>query len=68
MFGIRDVLSKQVQSLLENEIVEKSNYPWNASDLFITNASEKSEDFCKPNEKTIQDTFPIPFVNKILDQ
>ena len=75
-FGLREELNKQIETLLENDVIEKSCSPWNAPVLLVPKKEDASGrkkwrvvvDFRKINEKTIHDTFPIPVINEILDQ
>lgn len=72
----KEEINKQVNKMLEDNIVVPSSSPWNSPLLVVPKKSgpggEKRWriviDFRKLNEKTIGDAFPLPRVEDILDQ
>lgn len=65
-----------MQELLENNIVEHSNSPWNSPVLIVDkkpgpNGEKKHRmviDFRKLNAQTLGDAYPLPRIDDILDQ
>ncbi|KMQ92398.1 enzymatic polyprotein endonuclease reverse [Lasius niger] len=72
----REEINKQVNKLLENNIIKPSSSPYNAPLWIVPKKSfEDGEkrwrmviDFRKLNEKTIGDAYPLPNIIEILDQ
>jgi hypothetical protein len=72
----RDEINRQIQELLETDVVEPSTSPYN-SPLWIVPKKPDSEsnkqwrlviDHKKLNDKTIGDAYPLPNITEILDQ
>lgn len=72
----KDEITKQVNELLDNAIIQPSTSPYN-SPLWIVPKKPDSQgnkrwrmviDFRALNEKTIGDAYPLPNINEILDQ
>jgi len=72
----QEEINKQVKEMLEKGIIRESDSPYN-SPLWIVpkkqDASGKTKwrlviDYRKLNEKTIQDAYPLPNIDEILDQ
>jgi hypothetical protein len=69
-------VEKQTEKMLKDGIIRPSMSPWNAPIWVVpkkVDASGKQKwrivtDFCKLNDVTIADCFPIPLIDKILDQ
>ena len=73
---LREVVQKQVQELIDNDIVEKPESPYN-SPLWIVPKKPDSQgkkrwrlviDFRALNEKKIASAYPLPNITEILDQ
>ena len=73
---LREIIQKQVQELMEDDIVEESESPYN-SPLWIVSKKPDSQgnkrwrlviDFRALNEKTIASAYPLPNITEILDQ
>ena len=66
----------QVNQLLEDGIIVKSDSPWNSPLLVVPKKTDPDGepkwrmvvDFRKLNEKTIGDAYPLPDITEILDQ
>lgn len=72
----KEEINKQVQDLLENNVIQTSNSPYN-SPLWIVPKKPDSKgnkrwrmmiDFRELNEKTVGDAYPLPNITEILDQ
>lgn len=72
----REEINRQVQELLDTDVVEPSVSPYN-SPLWIVPKKPDSQgnkrwrlviDYRKLNDKTIGDAFPLPNITEILDQ
>ena len=68
-------VEKQIQKMLEDNIIRPSQCPWNFPILIAPkkiDASGKRKwicvDFLRLNELTVGDTFPIPNIKEILDK
>lgn len=69
-------INKQIDKMLEDELVVESKSAWNAPLLLVPKKAKPNEpkkwriviDFRKLNEITISDSFPLPNINEILDQ
>ena len=73
---LRQEVMKQIENLIDNNIVETSNSPY-ASPLWLVPKKEGSDggkrwrlviDYRLVNEKIISDAYPIPNINDILDE
>lgn len=72
----KEEINKQINKLLENNIIQPSNSPYNAPVWIVPKKSVGSEerkwrmviDFRKLNEKTVGDAYPLPNIIKILHQ
>lgn len=73
--AMKDEIQKQVQKLLDNKIIRPSISPYSAPVWIVpkkTDASGKRKfrmviDYRKLNEKTIEDKYPLPRIEEILD-
>ena len=72
----REEINRQIQELLETDVVESSTSPYN-SPLWIVPKKPDSQgnkrwrmviDYRKLNDKTIGDAYPLPNITEILDQ
>lgn len=72
----KDIINQAIQELLDSNIVEHSNSPWN-SPLIVVNKKPGPDgvkkhrvvvDFRKLNAQTIGDAYPLPRIDDILDQ
>jgi hypothetical protein len=72
----REEVETQIQKMLEDEIIQSSNSPWNFPILIVPkkiDASGKRKwgmcvDFRKLNDITVGDSFPLPNIQDILDK
>jgi hypothetical protein len=66
----------QIQKMLEDDIIRPSQSPWNFPILIVPKKLESSGkrewricvDFCKLNDITVGDSFPLPNIQDILDK
>jgi hypothetical protein len=69
-------MRRQVEGLRREEIIRKSNSPWNSPLLIVPKKTDAAGgkkwrlviDYRKVNENTVGDTYPLPDVKEILDQ
>ncbi|PNF26465.1 hypothetical protein B7P43_G15375 [Cryptotermes secundus] len=69
-------IEKQVDEMLEKDIIEQSHSPWNSPLLIVPKKVDASGekkwrvvvDFRKLNDKTIGNAYPLPDITEILDQ
>jgi len=71
----KEEVDRQVQQLLDDKTIVKSDSPWNSPLLVVPKRTgpdgEKWRmvvDFRRLNEKTIGDAYPLPDITEILDQ
>lgn len=72
----KEEINKQVQQLLDNDIVIHSKSPWSSPLLLVPKKPGRDgqkrwrmvNDFRKLNQVTIKDAFPLPRIEDILDQ
>uniref|UniRef100_A0ABD2WI71 Reverse transcriptase domain-containing protein n=1 Tax=Trichogramma kaykai TaxID=54128 RepID=A0ABD2WI71_9HYME len=74
--ALKDEVNKQVQEMLDSNVTEKSDSPYN-NPLWIVEKKPDSEgnkrwrivlDFRALNDKTISDAYPLPNITEIFDQ
>ena len=72
--GQLEEVNKQVDELIENDIIEMSRSPYNAPLLIVPKKSENDNkkwrlvvDYRQLNKKVIDDKFPLPRLDDILD-
>lgn len=71
----KENLQKEIQQLLDDEIIRPSKSPWCSPILLVSKKLDKSGvkkwrlciDFRKINDKTINDAYPLPQIAEILD-
>jgi hypothetical protein len=69
-------VEKQVKQLLQEGMIEESNYPWSSPILVVPKKMDASGqpkfrlvvDYRKLNEKTVGNAYPLPDITEILDQ
>lgn len=69
-YHLRDELDKQINELLESDIIQESDSPYAAPVLFVKKSDGTFRlvcDFRKLNDKTIEDSFPIPNINDMIN-
>ncbi|XP_035217815.1 clotting factor B-like, partial [Stegodyphus dumicola] len=69
-YHLRDELDRQVAELLEANIIQESDSPYSAPVLFVKKADNTYRlvtDFRKLNEKTIEDSFPLPSMIELIE-
>jgi hypothetical protein len=72
----KEEVDRQVQQLLEEGIIAKSDSPWNSPLLVVPKKAGPDGqkrwrmvvDFRRLNEKTFGDAYPVPDITEILDQ
>ena len=66
----KEIMQKEVEYLLTNNLAEPSLSPW-ASPCLLTPKSDGSYRFCtdyrKVNQVTVRDSFPLPRIDEIID-
>ncbi|CAG5008774.1 unnamed protein product [Parnassius apollo] len=73
--ALKPEITKQVENMLENDIIEESNSEWSSPILLVPKKSSKGNekkwrlvvDYRKLNEVICDDKFPLPNINEILD-
>ena len=74
--SLKEKVNKQVQKLLQEEITEKSESPWNSPILVVPKKADASGqqkfrfvvDYRKLKEKPAGNAYPLPDITEILDQ
>lgn len=69
--AIQAKIDEEVQSMLENNIIEPSSSPWSSPVLMVPKKDGNYRfcvDYRKLNKVTRNDAYPIPFVSAILDR
>ena len=67
----RDILSKEIKDMLENDIIEPSYSPWSSPCILVPKADgtwRLVTDYRKVNELTKTDSFPISRIDDCIDQ
>lgn len=72
----KDEINKQLQTMIESNIIRPSKSPWNSPLLIVPKKCDKDGnkkwrvviDFRRLNDVTIGDAFPLPNITDILDQ
>ena len=59
----KELLDKEVQYMLKNDIIEESQSNWSSSCILVP-----KHDGGKVNDKTKSDSFPIPRIADCIDQ
>lgn len=74
-FSQKDELNKQINEMLENEIIEKTSSEWSSPLLLVPKKEDKNGkrqwrvvvDYRQLNERIQDDKFPLPNITDILD-
>ena len=65
-----DIIDKQVQDMLQHDVIEKSNSPW-ASNVILARKKDGNFRFCVDyralNSITVQDAYPLPHIESCID-
>lgn len=69
-------IKRQVKELLQNDIIQESKSPWNSPIIIVNKKDDESGrkkfrmviDYRELNAKTIDDRFPVPNIEELLDQ
>lgn len=72
----KEEIKKQINQLLENNIIQESNSPWSCPVHIVPKKMDASGeqkyrlviDYRKLNDKTIEDKYPLPNIDDILDK
>lgn len=75
-FVHKQEVNEQIDSMLKNKIIRKSNSPWNSPIWIVPKKSDASGrqkwriviDFRNLNSKTIDDRYPLPNITDLLDK
>jgi hypothetical protein len=68
--NLKDEMSKQVESMLEKNVIRKSHSPWNSPVILVKKKNGKFRfcvDFRKLNDITVKDSYPLPFIDETVD-
>ena len=69
-FAQREIVEKEIQKMLDNNIIESSESPWSAP-LLLVEKKDKSWRFCvdyrQLNKVTKKDAYPLPRIDESLD-
>ena len=73
---LREIVQKQVQEIIDNDIVEESESPYNSPLCIVPKKPDIQGnkrwrlviDFRVLNEKTVPSSYPLPNITEILDQ
>ena len=67
----QEVVNKEVQLMLDLDVIEPSVSPWNSPVLLVTK-KDGSKRFCadlrRINDRTVKDVYPIPHIQDTLDR
>lgn len=74
--NLREIVNKEIEKFLKNGIIRPSKSPYSAPVWCMPKKKDNSGkqkwrvviDYRKLNEKTIQDPYPLPYINMIFDQ
>lgn len=69
-------IKRQINELLANDIIQESKSPWNSPIIIVNKKDDESGkkkfrmviDYRELNAKTIDDRFPVPNIEELLDQ
>ena len=67
----REEVEKQIQAMLEQDIIEESSSPWMAPAVFVPKKSGELRiciDYREFNKKTTKDAYPLPLPDEAQDQ
>lgn len=72
--SLKPEINKQIQRMLDDDIIEASNSEWNSPILLVPKKSDSNEkkwrlvvDYRKVNDSIQDDKFPLPNITEILD-
>ena len=66
----REEVEKQIQAMLEQDIIEESSSPWMAPAVFVPKKSGELRiciDYRELNKKTTKDAYPLPLPDEVQD-
>lgn len=75
-FALSNVLEEKVNEMVENDLIEDSNSPWNLPTFLVPKKQGKDgkkkyrlvTDMRKLNDMIVQDVFPLPIIDEVLGQ
>ena len=71
-YHAKPIVQDHIQSLLDQDVIEKSRSPWNSPIILIKKPHSDEYRFCvdfrKLNAVTVKDTFPVPRTETVLDE
>ena len=70
-FALRQELTKQLQKMQEEEVIQPSNSPWSSAIVLVRKKDGGLRicvDYRQLNSVTKIDTFPLPRIDDLLDQ
>ena len=70
-YAWNDEINKQIQQMLENDIIRPSSSPWNAPVILVKKKDNTMRfvcDFRGLNDVTKKDTYPLPHISDVIDK
>ena len=75
-YTLKPELAKSVDKILKENLIQESTSPWNMPVLMVPKKLDNSGerkfrmvvDLRKLNEQMVQDVYPLPLINEILDK
>jgi len=67
----REEVDRQIQTMLNQGIIEESSSPWMAPAVFVPKKSGDLRmciDYCELNKRTTKDAYPLPLPDEVQDQ
>lgn len=69
--AMQEIIKKEVETMLENGIIETSNSPWSSNIVMVKKASgglRPCVDLRRVNDASVRDAYPLPRINSILEK
>ena len=70
-YAFEEEMNKQVNEMVENEIIRPSSSPWNAPVMLVRKKDQTMRfvcDFRALNDVTKKDTYPLPLIKDVVDR